>query len=324
MDYINPYGVSGTRPAYQNGNPSAGIQGSVPDVRCWEYPMREIVAVIEGAGLTASNGDLTQLLKAIQALATSNAPSVGSLWHIGSASGGVSSAYTTNLSPVVPSGSTNFFFSMPMSVSNTKDAITGFTTVDYGDGPRAIIRDADGVTPDVGQMPGGVGYVAFFFVTGGAARLMNPSPVVAGASTSKAPKLIGFLATGGAVNMGTSVNYQMPLTVAKNNLWGTSSFSSNQFTVGLGEAGIYSVTSTVWWQSALAGIYTSSIFVNGTNSNVFAAGALYTGGGGISSLASGDLALNVGDVVKLVAYQQTGSTQNSTLSTLSMYLKSAY
>lgn len=62
----------GTDP-WQNGDPSAGIDGSIPPAEAFNDPQREIVNVIdhylgdgtEGSGQTA--GDLTQLLQSIQA-----------------------------------------------------------------------------------------------------------------------------------------------------------------------------------------------------------------------------------------------------------------
>lgn len=75
MDYIPPINVPATpeqpRPPYHDGNAQTGQQGSYPSGRSLEYPMREILAVIESAGITPSNGDLTQLLQAIgQMIAT--------------------------------------------------------------------------------------------------------------------------------------------------------------------------------------------------------------------------------------------------------------
>lgn len=69
MDYIPPINVPATpeqpRPPYHDGNAQTGQQGAYPSGRSLEYPMREILAVIESAGITPSNGDLTQLLQAI-------------------------------------------------------------------------------------------------------------------------------------------------------------------------------------------------------------------------------------------------------------------
>lgn len=72
MDYIAPLNRPATveepRPAYFDGDAQTGQEGSYPSGTALEYPMREILAVIENAGITPSNGDLTQLLQAINAL----------------------------------------------------------------------------------------------------------------------------------------------------------------------------------------------------------------------------------------------------------------
>src|SRR6516165_2558910 len=71
MDYNQPYGkppevVWGDTP-YVNGNPSTGIQGSIPPAASIEYPQRELVNLFRNTGLiTPSNTDLNQLSKAIQ------------------------------------------------------------------------------------------------------------------------------------------------------------------------------------------------------------------------------------------------------------------
>lgn len=69
MDYIAPLNrpatVAEPRPAYFNGNAQTGQEGSYPSGTALENPMREILAVIEGAGITPTNADLTQLYQAI-------------------------------------------------------------------------------------------------------------------------------------------------------------------------------------------------------------------------------------------------------------------
>lgn len=69
MDYIAPLNVPATgenpRPPYHDGNAQTGQEGSYPSGRALEYPIREILAVIEAAGIMPSNSDLTQLLQAI-------------------------------------------------------------------------------------------------------------------------------------------------------------------------------------------------------------------------------------------------------------------
>ena len=51
--------------AYQNGNPSAGIPGSIVPAAAIEHPQRELLHVILKAGLTPDENTLTQLYEAI-------------------------------------------------------------------------------------------------------------------------------------------------------------------------------------------------------------------------------------------------------------------
>lgn len=65
MEYIPPIGAPADAP-YIDGNPSAAIEGSPVPAAAIEHPMREIMAVVTGAGLTPDGEDLTQLRQAIQ------------------------------------------------------------------------------------------------------------------------------------------------------------------------------------------------------------------------------------------------------------------
>jgi hypothetical protein len=72
MDYIPPLNSTPTeenpRPPNVDGNLAAGQRGSYPSGRALEHPMREILSVIEAAGLTPAENNLGQLLQAIQTL----------------------------------------------------------------------------------------------------------------------------------------------------------------------------------------------------------------------------------------------------------------
>ncbi len=68
MKYWAPFGQPDPDASFVNGDPGSGIEGSIPDCRGFEQPQREIVAVIEAAGLTPTGLDLTQLLQAIRLL----------------------------------------------------------------------------------------------------------------------------------------------------------------------------------------------------------------------------------------------------------------
>ena len=66
MQYNQPYGVTDTNAPYINGNPEAGLRGSIPPAASIEYPQRELVNFFSDAGFTPDNGDLRQLGKSVQ------------------------------------------------------------------------------------------------------------------------------------------------------------------------------------------------------------------------------------------------------------------
>ena len=66
MKYVPPLGATDPNASYQDGNPEAGILGSIGPAAAIERPQREILNVLTAAGLTPSDTDLTQLLAAIR------------------------------------------------------------------------------------------------------------------------------------------------------------------------------------------------------------------------------------------------------------------
>lgn len=73
MDFVSPSNVTPTeatpRPPYVDGNPQTGQDGSIIPASFVNSTQAEILAVIEGAGLTPASNNLSQLLQAIQILA---------------------------------------------------------------------------------------------------------------------------------------------------------------------------------------------------------------------------------------------------------------
>ena len=68
---VTPPGIHNTDPdaGYSNGNAATGEEGSIPPAEAIEHAQREIVEVIEFAGITPDHEDLTQLRQAIQSIA---------------------------------------------------------------------------------------------------------------------------------------------------------------------------------------------------------------------------------------------------------------
>lgn len=80
MDYVQPYGNADPNAPYVDRNSPGAVKGSTVPAAAIEAPMREIRAVIVGAGITPDRNDLTQLNQAIAALiaqATGGGPEEG-------------------------------------------------------------------------------------------------------------------------------------------------------------------------------------------------------------------------------------------------------
>lgn len=65
MKYVQPIGGLADAP-YVDANPAGGVEGSPVPAAAIEHPMREIVAVIQAAGIVPSELALTQLLLALR------------------------------------------------------------------------------------------------------------------------------------------------------------------------------------------------------------------------------------------------------------------
>jgi hypothetical protein len=78
MQYEPPYGVTDPNASYINGNPAAGIAGSIPPAQAIENPQREIVNLITKGGYVPSDADLFQLTRATRRAAFAFATDTGS------------------------------------------------------------------------------------------------------------------------------------------------------------------------------------------------------------------------------------------------------
>jgi hypothetical protein len=84
MQYNQPFDQpSNPNASYVDGNPAAGIQGSIVPAASIEFPQREIMNAIQAAGLVGTNADLNQLLEMMKIMDVFNhfkvgAPNLGS------------------------------------------------------------------------------------------------------------------------------------------------------------------------------------------------------------------------------------------------------
>jgi hypothetical protein len=133
-----------------------------------------------------------------------------------------------------------------------------------------------------------------------------------GGSTQKAPKLIGFLADtvgGGGTVVPTSVATLMAFNnMAKNNLWGTSTFTGNTtLTIGAGEAGIWNLNAAVHMPLLGTGFFEQILFWQNDVQVFTGTTTTSTAGGGSYVAVSCNRAVNVGDTLKVAIYHQYGS-----------------
>ena len=79
MRYVPPFGVTDLEAPYYNGDSRLGIQGSIPPAEAFESPMREIVNLIDYAGLVPTSDDLEQLTKGVRQQSLNWAVDTGSV-----------------------------------------------------------------------------------------------------------------------------------------------------------------------------------------------------------------------------------------------------
>jgi hypothetical protein len=154
MKYQAPYGQSDPNSSYVNGNPSIGLQGSIPPAAAFEEPMRELVAVITNSNIVPSDSDLQQVTKGIQNGALNYAVDAGAANLLSVATVPPLAQYTPGLV-------------LRVKIQNTN---TGPVTIDAGPG-RVNVRHIAGSALNAGDLP--AGGVAEFVYDGTAFQMVN-------------------------------------------------------------------------------------------------------------------------------------------------------
>ena len=181
MKYQPPYGLTDPNAPYINGNPAAGIEGSIPPAAAFEYPMREIVSLIANSNLTPSDADLLQLLK-----------SVRRQWINYAVDTGTANAMAVTMTPPLDTYMAGFPLRVAVAVTNT-----GATSINVGGlGARAVKRP-DGSDLQPGDIVAGM--IANLVDSGSVFQLQNALHGVAGTSNTFSVG-IPYAADTGAVN----------------------------------------------------------------------------------------------------------------------------
>ncbi|HEY2242739.1 MAG TPA: hypothetical protein VGH47_00775 [Xanthobacteraceae bacterium] len=139
MKYEQPYGITDPNAPYINGNPAAGIQGSIPPAAAFEFPMRELVALIAAGGQTPSDSDLQQLLRSVR----------GQLINYCVDQGTLANNYTAAFNPPLIAYTNGMPFRLRVANTNT-----GISSFDAGPG-RHPVKRYGGADPAAGDIPAG-------------------------------------------------------------------------------------------------------------------------------------------------------------------------
>ena len=166
MKYQPPYGITDPNASYINGNPAAGIEGSIPPAASIEYPMREVVAAIQYSNFVPSDGDLMQLLKSIRSQYLNFAIDTGA-----------ANAMVISLSPALDAYSAGTPLHVLVAHNNTGPA----TIQANGLGVRGVKRP-DGSDLQANDLVGGM--VANLIDTGSVYQLQNAVQGTSGGSST--------------------------------------------------------------------------------------------------------------------------------------------
>lgn len=182
MLYNAPFDATDPNAAFVNGNPSTNTPGSIPPAEALEYPQREIVAVITGAGLTPTNSDLTQLYKAIQTIAAGSTPSIPStsLVHAGAdTSTTANQIVIPTITPAVTSLADYQLYEIVPNVS-----VTGATTLTIASNSALPLYRGDGSQLQSGDAPAGRPFLVMKLGSAFLRLSVAPSEYTSGASTA--------------------------------------------------------------------------------------------------------------------------------------------
>lgn len=155
MKYNQPYDQpSNPNASYIDGNPSAGIQGSIVPAASIEYPQRELMNLITACGLVGTNSDLSQLLESIKNVDVCNILK-NSINH------GTQNAWVAVVPPL-PSG-TNFPIGTALWFCPGQPSVTGGTTFSLNGSPPARVTLPDRSPLLDHDVPSGFTWVFMFW-----------------------------------------------------------------------------------------------------------------------------------------------------------------
>lgn len=187
MKYAPPFGSTDPNASYVDRNTPGAVTGSKVPAKALENVQRELVALIQAAGLTPSDSDLAQVAKAIQSGALNFATSTGP-----------ANAYAANLTPAPSSYRQGMVVYVAISNINT-----GASTLNLNGLGALPILNADASPVVAGDLRG---YVALF-CDGSNFWRIAPSPATESAR--------GIVQLASAAETAAGTNTSKPASVAR-------------------------------------------------------------------------------------------------------------
>ena len=292
MLYNAPFGATDTNASYVDGNPAAGIKGSIPPAAAIENTQREIVGVIADAGLTPSSSNLHQLALAIQSGKLNFAEDTGTANNLVVALARPPLTYSKGLEVV----------------TKLLHDITGATVINVnalGNKPVVHSGGANLVSGD-----GAAGDLVGLRYDGANFQLIWRTQPVGSQLVNGGQKKMYFAAvSGGTTPLVSNVQTRVADFALRESALDDGSFSGGVFTSGAKSAGQWSFSAVCGINVATAN-WTNKVYLrkNGVvigYSEVPQYGTATTGQINVSANAY----LNVGDTVDVAIVQNTGLTQ---------------
>ena len=191
MRYVAPYGVADPDAHYINGNPSTGVQGSIPPAEAFEHPMREMSNVIVKSKITPTPTDLLQMTKAMRSQRVNYAEDTGSANQL-------SVSYDPPIGPYTDG--------LVLRVK-VKSANTTAATIDAGGGRVKIVRSDLSLLQPNDLRAGGIVELVFDRTQ---FQMVNYIPATGNTTVTNNYNNIPYAIDGGGVNLITVTGVPIP------------------------------------------------------------------------------------------------------------------
>lgn len=313
MAAINlPFAASATKRAPDTDELTNGFGCGPADKELFDWltwwQTGQIANLVSKAGLTVDDTDLARAAKAMRSHGMNYRAAAGS-----------ANALTITLDPPVTDWSE--LLNVPLLIKATAANSSATVTLSADGLTAKPVKRLGGGALNPGDLQPGFFYEMVY--DGTQLQVISTIAPPTGLSTTAAPRLIGFTALTAGQSYPTSTNTLMTLTMAQDNLVGTSTYASNTLTIGAGEAGVWLFEGFTQFTSGGAGLGFTSVSLRKNGAQVAIGGE--NAGAGLSSYDTfcKPIVADVGDTFQWFGFQQSGTTLSSASQSASAFLISA-